>query len=73
MKWRNRQQVDKECQRHPDCERGKLREIRGMEVKNMNTTTRYEAPALVEIGGFSEKTRWVRVGWVPDLLSTFGG
>ncbi|MER8161232.1 lasso RiPP family leader peptide-containing protein [Streptomyces sp. NPDC094472] len=36
-------------------------------------TMRYEVPALFEIGGFSEKTRWVCVGWVPDLLCTFGG
>ncbi|MFF3854571.1 lasso RiPP family leader peptide-containing protein [Micromonospora sp. NPDC002575] len=40
----------------------------------MDTTeTYYEAPMLVEIGGFSEKTRWVNQGWLPDLLGTFGG
>ncbi|MGV9315020.1 lasso RiPP family leader peptide-containing protein [Streptomyces sp. NPDC003691] len=39
----------------------------------MSTNTPYETPALFEIGGFSEKTRWVSVGWIPDLWTTFGG
>ncbi|MFE4047962.1 hypothetical protein [Streptomyces sp. YIM B13518] len=28
----------------------------------------YEAPALFEIGGFLQKTRWAGVGWLPDLI-----
>lgn len=39
----------------------------------MDTKARYETPMLFEIGGFSEKTRWVSVGWIPDLKTTFGG
>ncbi|MFI8991529.1 lasso RiPP family leader peptide-containing protein [Streptomyces antimycoticus] len=31
-------------------------------------TTRYEAPALFEIGGFSDKTRRADGGWHPDLI-----
>ncbi|MFF4484587.1 lasso RiPP family leader peptide-containing protein [Streptomyces sp. NPDC001520] len=34
-------------------------------------TTRYEAPALFEIGGFSDKTRWAGGGWLPDLVFTY--
>lgn len=39
----------------------------------MDAKIHYEAPALFEIGGFSEKTRWVSKGWLPDLITTFGG
>ncbi len=39
----------------------------------MDMTARYEVPALFEIGGFSEKTRWVSVGWLWDFRTTFGG
>ncbi|WP_173141157.1 lasso RiPP family leader peptide-containing protein [Kibdelosporangium persicum] len=35
------------------------------------TADRYEAPALVEIGGFVTKTRWVGGGRIPDLILTY--
>ncbi|GAA2347843.1 lasso RiPP family leader peptide-containing protein [Streptomyces cuspidosporus] len=31
--------------------------------------TPYEAPALFVIGGFADKTRWVHIGWLPDLVT----
>ncbi|MER7488428.1 hypothetical protein ABTY20_21500 [Streptomyces sp. NPDC126497] len=34
----------------------------------MNTTACYEAPALFEIGGFLQRTRWAGVGRLPDLI-----
>ncbi|MEU1789982.1 lasso RiPP family leader peptide-containing protein [Streptomyces sparsogenes] len=39
----------------------------------MDAKMHYEAPALFEIGGFSEKTRWVNLGWIYDFYGTFGG
>ncbi|MBR7673981.1 lasso RiPP family leader peptide-containing protein [Streptomyces daliensis] len=33
----------------------------------MSTKNHYEIPTLIEIGEFSEKTRWVG-GWIPDLF-----